>query len=79
MKPCANCNRAFEPRQPYHKYCDDCYARQQGWGVRPRRPKGVPWHPRWDWMLGDRFIIWALCIALPAIVIYAIGRLLGFW
>ena len=35
---------------------------------------GVPWHPRWDWMLGDRLIIWILLIALPAIVIYAIGR-----
>ena len=44
-----------------------------------RRPKGVPWHPSWDWMLGDRLIIWILLIALPAIVIYAIGRLLGFW
>ena len=41
--------------------------------------RGVPWHPRWDWMLGDRLIIWILLIALPAIVIYTIGRLLAWW
>ena len=55
------------------------FARLQGSATRLRRPRGVPWHPSWDWMLGDRLIIWALLIALPAIVIYAIGRLLGFW
>ncbi|MBN1139725.1 MAG: hypothetical protein JXM73_24345 [Anaerolineae bacterium] len=29
--------------------------------------------------LGDRLIIWVLLVALAAIVIYTIGRLLGFW
>ena len=79
MKQCAGCQRDFEPREPYHKYCDECYARRQGWATRPRRPQGVPWHPNWDLMLGDRLIVWILIVALPAIVIYAIGRLLGFW
>ena len=22
MKQCTECNRPFEPREPYHKYCD---------------------------------------------------------
>ena len=47
--------------------------------VQGAGPKGLPWHPSWDWMLGDRLIIWALLIALPAIVIYTIGRLLAWW
>ena len=77
MNHCADCNQPFEPRQPYHKYCDACYARRQGW--RPRRPRNVPWHPSWDlWASGD-WIPWLLLIALPAIIIYTVGRLLGFW
>jgi len=84
MKPCADCQRDFEPREPYHKYCqalpaEPCYARRQGWATRPRRPKGVPWHPSWDWMLQGDLIVWVMLIALPAIVLYAVGRLLGFW
>jgi hypothetical protein len=42
-------------------------------------PLGRLSHPSFDWLLGDRLIWWFLFIALPALIIYALGHLLRFW
>lgn len=60
------------------QFAEPCYTKQQGWRPRDRRPFR-PWHPQLNWLLGDRLLVWLLLVALPAITIYAIGHLLGWW
>lgn len=72
MKQCAECGAWFEPRVEYHRYCDACYAKRRGW-VRE------PWD-RWPlvWLRPDVWV-WFLLVALPVIVVIAVGRQLGWW
>jgi hypothetical protein len=69
-----SCRQEYSSRKPYHRYCDACWA-----DLQAQRRRHGPRHPRLNWLEGDRIIWWFLLVALPALIIYALGRLLGLW
>ena len=74
MTRCRSCGQPFEPRKPYHRYCDGCWSDLQA----ERRSHTDPLMRRYPmrWLSADRLLVLAL-IAFGIFAAYAVLHLLG--
>jgi hypothetical protein len=55
-----------------HRYCYDCWRERQ-------RHIYVPIHPRLRWLSAERLLVWLALVVIPALVVMALGHILGLW
>ncbi len=69
MTKCKQCRKEFQPRQPHHRLCYDCWLQDQG------QPK--PYHPRMKWLDLDNLIPWAILVGILLLLLWLLQPLFG--
>lgn len=73
---CISCGKKFTPRRAYHLYCDGCYADMM---AERRSHRLQPRNRRLEMWTGGDIVVWVLVVGVPAVVVYGVGKVVGWW